>query len=69
MTKSGLLHHVGFTSSFNEAQKKELTEETGTVDRSTRIHRQQAGWPKPMEHEANKRMGAVKNKIGRGSSV
>jgi ATP-dependent DNA ligase len=29
--KEGLLHHVGFTSSFNEAQKKELTKKLETL--------------------------------------
>ena len=36
----GLLHHVGFTSSFNAAEKKELTKKLEAIDQTARVHRQ-----------------------------
>ena len=49
--EAGLLHHVGFTSSFNAADKKELTKTLKPLIKP-RLYRQGARRTEPLEHQA-----------------
>ena len=50
---AGALHHVGYTSSFTEAEKKELTKKLEPLIQTARVHRQQTRRTEPLEHEEN----------------
>src|SRR5262249_55914861 len=53
----GLLHHVGFTSTI---PRDGADDQAQKAHRTSRIHRQRAGRPKPMVHRSVGAMAALK---------
>jgi ATP-dependent DNA ligase len=55
--EEGSLNHVGFTANTPRRRSRGRDEETRTVDKGTRFHRQGAGRPQSVEHGALDQVG------------
>ena len=55
----GKLDHVGFTSTIANDDRAELTTTAGSAAPAAGFHRQGAGRPEPLEHRAQRAMGAA----------
>ena len=60
----GKLDHVGFTSTISAAEKPALTKKLEGLRGGAGLHRQRAGRPEPLEHRAQRRMGAAEAGAG-----
>ena len=54
----GKLDHVGFTATITRRRAPGAHQTARSADRATGLHRQGAGGPEPLEHRAQRRMGA-----------
>ena len=57
--EDGLLHHVGFTSSIKDEDRKALTAKLERLRQPSGIHGPRARGPEPLVHGADRRMGAA----------
>ena len=56
---TGKLNHVGFTSADRQGRPPGAHEEARSAARAAGLHRQRAGRTEPLEHRAQRRMGAA----------
>ena len=66
---AGKLDHVGFTSTIADAERAGADPQAGGVARGARLHRQRTGWPEPVEHGAQRRLGTAAAGAGGGGAL
>ena len=65
----GLLHHVGFTSSFKATGQTSVHKEGRSLNQAAGLHRPRPRRPEPLEHRSISRMETARAKAGHRSSI
>ena len=68
-TRTGLLHHVGFTSAIPAGEKAALTERLEALIEAPGLHRRLAGRAEPLVDRAHRRMAAAEARAGRRGAL